>query len=271
VSFKDFAGGRDWGAMSGGELARAICLIGAVRRAGSVFCVVTAVFARAIEEVEDGLAVGVGERGEQLGRGGGWLSVVRVVVALDLSLIGVEFGFGAIPPAEEVAEALLGRGGPGKQRSLVRVEQVAKCLEPALLDVLAPAGGEVGEHGEDVVVEVMQAGEGCDAVPGQVVEVGEFFQEPHHLCGAGRGPAAGPRGPVLPELEDRGAGVGGAGVSVGCGGGMGLIGRLKKCGGVVGEPSGEGAVGVAGVEFGKDALAEGSDRVSCQRRIRGRR
>ena len=133
--------------------------------------------------VEDGPAVGVGERGEQLGRGGGWLSVVRVVVALDLSLIGVEFGFGAIPPAEEVAEALLGRGGPGKQRSLVRVEQVAKCLEPALLDVLAAAGGEVGEHDEDVVVEVMQAGEGSDAVPGQVVEVGEFFQEPHHLCG----------------------------------------------------------------------------------------
>src|SRR5208282_5931626 len=102
--------------MSGGELARAICLIGVARRVGSVFCVVTAFVERAIEEVEDGLAVGIGERGEQLGRGGGWLSVVRVVVALDLSLIGVGFGFGfgAIPPAEEVAEALLVRGGAGK-------------------------------------------------------------------------------------------------------------------------------------------------------------
>jgi hypothetical protein len=88
------AGGRDWGAMSGGELARAICLIGVARRVGSVFCVVTAVVARAIEEVEDGLAVGIGECSEQLGRGGGCLSVVRVVVALDLSLIGVEFGSG---------------------------------------------------------------------------------------------------------------------------------------------------------------------------------
>jgi len=112
------------------------------------------------------------------------------------------------------------------------------------------------------VVEVVQAGEGRDAVPGQAAEVGELFQEPHHLCGPGRGPATGPGGPVLPELENRSAGVGGAGVSVGGGGGLGLIGRLDERGGVVGEPSGEGAVGVAGIEFGKDALAEGGDRVS---------
>ena len=67
---------------------------------------------------------------------------------------------------------------------------------------------------------------------------------------------------MLPELEDRGAGVGGAGVSIGGGGSTGLIGRLEERGGVVCEPSGESAVGVAGIEFGKDALAEGSDRVS---------
>jgi hypothetical protein len=67
---------------------------------------------------------------------------------------------------------------------------------------------------------------------------------------------------VLPELEDRGAGISGAGVSVGGGSGLGVVGRLDECGGVVGEPSGEGAVGVDGIEFGKDALAEGGDLIS---------
>ncbi len=150
-----------------------------------------------------------------------------MVTALDLSIVGVRVRFGAVPPAEEVAEALLGRGGVGEKRDLVRGELVAKRLKPALLNVLIAADGDVDEHGEDVVVQVMETGEDCAAVPGQVVEVRKSFQELHDLYSTGWGPAAGPGGAVLPELENRGAGVGGAGVGVGCSGVSGLVGRLK--------------------------------------------
>lgn len=264
VRSKDSTGGRCGGAASAGGLTCVICPFGA-SRVGGTFGAITCTFAYAVKESKDGLAVGVGERRdciERMGPGGGWLSLVRL--ALDPSLFGTESGFGAFPPLKETAEALLGCAGSCKQRGLLRTEYVTERLKPALFDVLAAAGGEVEEHGKDVVMEVVQAGEDCGTAPRQVVEVREFFQETRHLGGAGRGPAFGPGGAVLPELKDGGAGVGGAGVSIGGGGVTGLVGCLEECGGVVGEPSGEGVVGVEGIEFGKDALTKRGHRVSWQ-------
>jgi hypothetical protein len=73
---------------------------------------------------------------------------------------------------------------------------------------------------------------------------------------AWRRPAGRPVRAVLPELEDRGARLGGAGVGIGGGGGPGLVCRLDKRGDVVRKPPGECAVGADGVQFREDALAE---------------
>jgi hypothetical protein len=66
---------------------------------------------------------------------------------------------------------------------------------------------------------------------------------------------------VLPELEDRGACLGGADVSVGGGSGACLVCRLDKCGDMVSKPPGEGVVSAGSVEFGEDAFAEDSELV----------
>jgi hypothetical protein len=69
---------------------------------------------------------------------------------------------------------------------------------------------------------------------------------------------------VLPELENRGAGVVGAGIGIRCADSAGLTGGLKQAGNVVSEPAGECVVGMDGVEFGKDAFTEGCGGVSGQ-------
>jgi hypothetical protein len=67
---------------------------------------------------------------------------------------------------------------------------------------------------------------------------------------------------VLPELENRLAGVGGAGVGIGCIGGAGTVRGVEEAGGVVAEPAGEGVIGTGSAELGQDALAELGDGVS---------
>jgi hypothetical protein len=66
---------------------------------------------------------------------------------------------------------------------------------------------------------------------------------------------------VLPELKDRGTGLGSAGVGIGSGGSAGLICRLDERGDVVREPSCQGTVGAGFTEFGEDMLAKGGELV----------
>jgi hypothetical protein len=67
---------------------------------------------------------------------------------------------------------------------------------------------------------------------------------------------------MLPKLEDRLAGVGGAGIDVGCAGDAGTVRGVEEAGGVVAEPAGEGVIGTGSPELGQDALAKLGDRVS---------
>jgi hypothetical protein len=61
---------------------------------------------------------------------------------------------------------------------------------------------------------------------------------------------------VLPELEDRGARLGRAGVGIGGRSGPGLVCRPDKRGDMVRKPPGECAVCAGSVQFREDALTE---------------
>jgi hypothetical protein len=163
---------------------------------------------------------------------------------------------GAVPPADQAVEALLGGGSAFEQRGFFRSELVTKHFEPALLYVLAAAGSKVDERAKNLVVEVMEATWNRRAIPARLTEFWEVIQYSDYLCGARWRPASRPIGAVLPKFENRGAGRSRTSLGVGS---VGLGGRVEKRSNVVSEPATEGAVGSAGVEFSKDSLAEGAE------------
>lgn len=121
--------------------------------------------------------------------------------------------------------------------------------------------GEVDHGGNNAVVQLVESGWNGAAVPVRLVEGRKVVENPGDLGGAGWRPALRPGRAVLPQLEDRGAGVGGARGGVGRSGGCRLVGRVNEFSGVVGEPAGERVVGPVVTQFGQDLFPEPNDGV----------
>lgn len=100
------------------------------------------------------------------------------------------------------------------------------------------------------------------AVPSDVLEVGEGLEHSGELGGAGWRPSVGPGGAGLPQLQDRCAGVSGAGVGIRIAGFACPVGCVDKSGSVMGEPADKGVVRPSGIELAEDLLAEVGDGVS---------
>lgn len=154
---------------------------------------------------------------------------------------------------------MFGRCGAGQHCYLVRSELLAECVEPALLKVLLADDYEVEQRGQDAVVKILELVEDCASLPAGSVEVGNIVEEFDEPDGARWRPSRRPGRAVVPELEDRCAGVGGPSGGVRSTGRFGLVCGVNESGSVVDEPSGESVVSSSFAELFKDLLAKAED------------
>lgn len=110
-------------------------------------------------------------------------------------------------------------------------------------------------------MQLVESGWNGAAVPVRLIQCREVVENPGDLGSAGWGPALGPGRAMLPELKDRGAGVGGARGGVGFSERCRLVGRVNEFSGVVDEPASERVVGPVVAEFGQDLFPKSNDRV----------